>query len=98
MWDYLNYDGLLSSGGIRKMFWASANSLDSVIKERIMNRLSELVDEPDTKGKPLTSFRKMRIGVYRIIDEMIWNDTKVNVFFIRHRTKVYVDFKRIFFE
>ena len=76
------------------------SSLDSVTKEKIMNRLSELAEEPDTKGNSLTStpFKKMRIGVYRTIYEIIWNDSKVNVLFIDHRSTVYVDFKRIFFE
>lgn len=63
-----------------------------------MNRLHELVEESDTKGKPLTPtlFKKMRIGVYRAVYEIIWNDSGVNVLFIGYQSHVYDDFKRIF--
>lgn len=74
------------------------NSLDLVIAEKIKNRLRELVEEPDKKGETLTPtlFKKIRIGVYRAIYEIIWTDSRVNVLFIGHRSNVYDDFKRIF--
>lgn len=73
------------------------NSTDSSIRERIKVRLRELAEKPDKKGKPyMPPFRIIRIGVYRAIYEIFWNESKVNVLYIDHRDKVYENFERIF--
>ena len=73
------------------------NSVDSTIRERIKNRLHGLIEEPNKKEKPyIPPFRIIRIGVYRAIYEIVFNESKVNVLYIEHRDKVYEDFKRIF--
>ncbi|MCK4953440.1 type II toxin-antitoxin system RelE/ParE family toxin [Candidatus Bathyarchaeota archaeon] len=73
-------------------------NLNSRTKERIKNHLRELVEEPDKKGKPLdpSQFLSMRIGDYRAIYEIIWDESKVNVLFIGHRDQVYANFERVF--
>lgn len=73
------------------------NSLDSATRERIKSRLRELAEGPNKKGRRLISspFFRMRIGRYRAIYKILWNESRVNVLFIDLRDRVYDDFKRI---
>jgi len=68
------------------------------MSERIRSRLSELAEEPNKKGKEsaFRQFLSMRIGDYRAIYEIIWEDERVNILFIGHRSQVYDDFERSF--
>jgi len=75
---------------------AFLDSLDSVLKKKIKDKLRELSEEPNKKGKQLTSsFFRMRIGKYRAIYEILWDELRVNVLFIGHRDHVYDDFEKL---
>ena len=71
---------------------------ETVIRERIKNKLRTLKNLPDKIGNHLryTPFWKLRIGDYRIIYEIDYKEKKVIVLFISHRKNVYDDFSKLF--
>lgn len=75
------------------------NVMDLPTRERIKGRLQGLVEKTNKKGKPyIPPLQIIRIGVYRAIYEIIWNELKVNVLFIDHKDNVYNNFKRMFLQ
>jgi len=71
---------------------------ETIIKERIKNKLKVLKNFPDRKGNHLrhTTFLKLRIGDYRVIYEIDNKEKKVIVLFIGHRKNVYDEFSKLF--
>ena len=67
-------------------------------KTRIKEKLEELKEKPEQKGKRLkyTEFWILRIGEYRAIYEINRKEKKVIILFIGHRKTVYADFSKIF--
>ncbi len=76
----------------------SLNGLDGEIQRQIRNKLKELEDFPEQRGKHLryTSFWTLRVGDYRAIYEVNKNENSVIVLFIGHRDGVYDDFSKLF--
>ena len=74
------------------------DKLERQIKERMIARLEDLRDKPDTLGKILKSsgFWSLRIGDYRVIYEIDKPEKRVVVLFVGHRKKVYDDFSKLF--
>lgn len=74
------------------------DKLERQIKDRIIARLKDLRDKPDTLGKILKpiGFWSLRIGDYRVIYETDEPEKRVVVLFIGHRKKVYDDFSKLF--
>ena len=74
------------------------DKLERQIKDRIIARLKDLRDKPDTLGKILKSsgFWSLRIGDYRVIYEIDKPEKRVVVLFVGHRKKVYDDFSKLF--
>jgi mRNA interferase RelE/StbE len=73
------------------------DKLERQIKDRIIARLKDLRDKPDTLGKILKplGFWSLRIGDYRVIYEIDKPKKRVVVLFIGHRKKVYDDFSKL---
>jgi mRNA interferase RelE/StbE len=73
------------------------DKLERQIKDRIIARLKDLRDKPQTLGKILkpSSFWSLRIGDYRVIYEIDKPKKRVVVLFIEHRKKVYDDFSKL---
>ena len=74
------------------------DKLERQIKDRIIARLKDLRDKPQTLGKILkpSSFWSLRIGDYRVIYEIDKPKKRVVVLFVGHRKKVYDDFSKLF--
>lgn len=74
------------------------DKLERQIKDRIIVRLKDLRDKPETLGKILkpSGFWSLRIGDYRVIYEIDKPKKRVVVLFIGHRKKVYDDFSKLF--
>ncbi|UCD03483.1 MAG: type II toxin-antitoxin system RelE/ParE family toxin [Candidatus Woesearchaeota archaeon] len=74
------------------------DKLDKEIKERIKNKISELKEFPENRGKPLkySNFWSLRVGDYRVIYEIDKSNNKVIILFIGHRKNVYDDFSKLF--
>jgi len=64
---------------------------DKEIAARIKNKLADLAEFPEQRGKHLryTTFWSLRIGDYRAIYEVKKNEQKVIVLFISHRKDVH---------
>ena len=64
--------------------------LDKKIKDRILNKLLELEENPQL-GKHLIGipYWSLRIGKYRIIYEVEQNKLKIYIISIKHRKEVY---------
>jgi mRNA interferase RelE/StbE len=78
----------------------AAKELDKLakqIKDRIIARLKDLRDKPQTLGKNLKSlgFWSLRIGDYLVIYEIDKPEKRVLVLSVRHRKKVYDDFSKL---
>lgn len=75
----------------------SLDKLDSEIRKRIKNKISELKEFPE-RGKHLkySTFRSLRVGDYRTIYEVDKKEQKIIILFIGHRKNVYSDFSRLF--
>jgi mRNA interferase RelE/StbE len=73
------------------------NRLDETIAQRIKIQLRELKDDPDKKGAKLryTDYWRMRIGDYRAIYEIDYQEKRVIVLYIGHRKNVYDDFSKV---
>ena len=71
--------------------------LGDSLRTRIKERLAELKENPESKGKPLkpSDFFSLRIGDYRAIYEIDGAKKRVLVLFIGHRKKVYDDFQKM---
>lgn len=71
--------------------------LDNELSNRLKKKIKELCDNPERKGERITSshYYKIRVGDYRIIYEIGYNEKKVIVLFIGHRSKVYDDFTKL---
>lgn len=71
--------------------------LDTHAKERIKNKIKELKQFPEQRGKHLkySNFWGLRIGDYRVIYEIHKQECKVIVLFIGHRKNVYDDFSKL---
>lgn len=67
-------------------------------KERIKNKIKELEELPEEKGKRLkhSDFWILRIGDYRGIYEVDKENRQVIVLFVGHRKNVYDDFSKLF--
>jgi len=74
------------------------DKLERQNKDRIIARLKDLRDKPDTLGKILkpSGFWSLRIDDYRVIYEIEKPKKRVVVLFIGHRKKVYDDFSKLF--
>jgi mRNA interferase RelE/StbE len=74
-----------------------SDKLERQIKDRIIARLKDLSDKPQTLGKILkpSAFWSLRIGDYRVIYEIDKPKKRVAVLFIGHRKKVYDDFSKL---
>ena len=66
--------------------------LEKSDKERVKNKLRQLSDNPEL-GKPLvgklSSLWSLRIGIYRVINQIRKNELVVLVLKIGHRERVY---------
>lgn len=71
--------------------------LEASIRTRIVERLTELRENPDGKGKRLSQsdFWSLRVGDCRVIYEIDRNKKRVLVLFVGHRSKVYDDFSKM---
>jgi mRNA interferase RelE/StbE len=71
--------------------------LEETLRTRIKERLRELKENPESKGKALkpSDFFSLRIGDYRVIFEIDRAKKHVVVLFIGHRKKVYDDFRKM---
>ena len=76
----------------------SLKKLDKEIQRQIKNKLKELEEYPEQRGKHLryTQFWSLRIGDYRAIYEVKKNEKEVITLFIGHRDGVYDDFSKFF--
>lgn len=76
----------------------SLEGLDKEIQRQIKNKLKELEEFPEQRGKHLryTKFWTLRAGNYRAIYEVNKKDNAVIVLFIGHRDGVYDDFSKLF--
>jgi len=74
------------------------DKLERQIKDRIIARLKDLRDKPETLGKILkpSGFWSLRIGDYRVIYEIDKPEKCVVVLFVGHGKKVYDDFSKLF--
>ena len=74
------------------------DKLERQIKDRIIARLKDLRDKPETLGKILkpSGFWSLRIGDYRVIYEIDKSEKRVVVLFVGHGKKVYDDFSKLF--
>ena len=71
--------------------------LEAQIQKRIKNKIAELKQFPEERGKHLrySNFWRVRIGDYRVIYEIDNKEQKVIVLFIGHRKNVYDDFSKL---
>jgi mRNA interferase RelE/StbE len=76
----------------------SFEKLDKEIRRQVRNKLKELEEFPEQRGKHLkyTQFWSLRIGDYRAIYEIKSKKKKVIILFIGHRDDVYDDFSKLF--
>jgi mRNA interferase RelE/StbE len=74
------------------------DKLERQIKDRIIVRLKDLRDKPQTLGKILkpSDLWSLRIGDYRVIYEIDKPEKRILVLFIGHKKKVYDDFSKLF--
>ncbi len=72
--------------------------LEAQVQKRIRNKIAELRQFPEERGKHLKSsnFWRIRIGDYRVIYEIDNKEQKVVVLFIGRRKNVYDDFSKLF--
>ena len=72
--------------------------LDKRTKERIKNKIKELEEFPEERGKRLkhSNFWILRIGDYRGIYEVDKENRRVIVLFVGYRKNVYDDFSKSF--
>ena len=70
--------------------------IDKTLRDRIKEKLRTLAEDPE-KGEKLrhSHFWKLRIGDYRAIYEIDYENRKVIILFIGHRREVYDDFSRL---
>jgi len=68
------------------------------VQKRIRNKIAELKQFPEERGKHLkySNFWRIRIGDYRVIYEINSKEKKIIVLFIGHRKNVYDDFSKLF--
>lgn len=73
------------------------HALDEQTRARIAERLKELDEEAERKGRRLvySDFWSIRIGDYRAIYEIRKDEGRAVVLFIGHRSNVYADFSRL---
>lgn len=71
--------------------------LEAHVRARLIERLRELRQTPDEKGKRLSrsDFWSLRAGEYRVVYEIDRDKSRVVVLFVGHRSKVYDDFSRM---
>lgn len=76
----------------------SFTKLDKEIQRQIKNKLNELEEYPEQRGKHMryTKFWTLKIGDYRAIYEVKKKEMEVIVLFIGHRDDVYDDFSKLF--
>ena len=76
---------------------AFLENIESDLKNRIKKNLHALSSNPE-KGEKLkySDFWRLRIGDYRAIYEIDYNNGQVIVLFIGHRKDVYDDFSKLF--
>jgi len=76
---------------VTREFETEFSKLDKTIQKRVVEKLSELVEEPEHFGKPLRSNLKglwsARVGMHRIIYTIEANP--VFVVTVKHRKKAY---------
>jgi mRNA-degrading endonuclease RelE of RelBE toxin-antitoxin system len=67
------------------------------MQARVIERLTELRENPGEKGKRLSQsdFWSLRVGDYRAIYEIDCDKFRVVVLFGGHRSKVYDDFSKM---
>jgi mRNA interferase RelE/StbE len=67
------------------------------LEKRIRKKLHILSSNPE-KGKKLkhSDFWRLRIGDYRVVYEVDYNNNQIIVLFIGHRKDVYDEFSRLF--
>ena len=72
-------------------------NIEVEVKNRIRKKLFVLSSNPE-QGKKLkhSDFWRLRIGGYRAVYEIDYNNNQVIVLFIGHRKDVYDDFSRLF--
>ena len=76
---------------------AFLKSIEVELEKRIRKKLHVLSSTPE-KGKKLkhSDFWRLRIGEYRAVYEVDYNNNRVIILFIGHRKDVYDDFSRLF--
>ncbi len=72
-------------------------TLEAGFRKSVVERLRELREDPDGKGKRLSQsdFWSLRVGDYRVIYEIEREKRRVLVLFVGHRSKVYDDFSKM---
>ena len=76
---------------------AYLENIEVELENRIRKKLHVLSSNPE-KGKKLkhSDFWRLRIGEYRAVYEVDYNNNRVIILFIGHRKDVYDDFSRLF--
>ncbi len=76
---------------------AFLKSVEGELENRIRKKLHVLSSDPE-KGEKLkhSDFWRLRIGDYRAVYEVDYNNNRVIILFIGHRKDVYDDFSRLF--
>jgi mRNA interferase RelE/StbE len=71
--------------------------LDKQVRLGVRKKVAQLKARPEL-GKRLryTNFWSLRVGDYRVIYEVWWDEKKVVVLFIGHRKRVYENFSKLF--
>jgi mRNA interferase RelE/StbE len=71
--------------------------IEKQIRTRIIERVKQLLENPDKLGKPLKQldYWSLRVGDYRAIYEINQNKKQAVILFIGHRSKVYDDFSKM---
>ena len=71
--------------------------LEASIRTRTVERLRELRENPDGKGKRLSQsdFWSLRVGDYRVFYEIDLDKKRVLVLFVGYRSKVHDDFSKM---
>ena len=76
---------------------AYLENIEVELENRIRKKLHVLSSNPE-KGKKLkhSNFWRLRIGEYRTVYEVEYDNNRVIILFIGHRKDVYDDFSRLF--
>ena len=71
--------------------------IESQTRARIIERATELRENPEKIGKPLkqSDFWSLRVGDYRAIYQIDAGRKQVIILFVGHRSKVYDDFMKM---